>query len=134
MYVSFFVPMLCILLIQKCKPIDLYHDVQRFALILKVNIFFQVFLLIGTTIISQKIVFVVISVALSILLAIGLMFARVAISRESRWMMAVFLLLQAFLLACDIYCFIGLFEYPLTDIWYIGVVYGNVYIETMMIL
>ncbi|GAA5796909.1 hypothetical protein HPULCUR_002287 [Helicostylum pulchrum] len=101
----------------------LYHDVQRFALILKVDIFFQVFLLIGTTIISQKIEFVVISVALSILLAIGLMFARVAVSRESRWMMAVFLLLQAFLLACDVYCFIGLFQYPLTDIWYIGVVY-----------
>ncbi|KAI9273440.1 hypothetical protein EDC94DRAFT_194882 [Helicostylum pulchrum] len=101
----------------------LYHDVQRFALILKVDIFFQVFLLIGTTIISQKIEFVVISVALSILLAIGLMFARVAVSRESRWMMAVFLLLQTFLLACDVYCFIGLFQYPLTDIWYIGVVY-----------
>ncbi|GAA5806765.1 hypothetical protein MFLAVUS_000113 [Mucor flavus] len=107
----------------------LYHDVQRFALILKVNIFFQLFLLIGTTIISRKIAFVVISVAFSILLAIGLMFARVAISRESRWMMSVFLLLQVFLLACDIYCFIGLFEYPLTDIWHIGVVY-----ETMMIL
>ncbi|KAG2236072.1 hypothetical protein INT48_006088, partial [Thamnidium elegans] len=101
----------------------LYHDVQRFALILKVDIFFQVFLLIGTTIISQNIIFVIISVALSVLLAIGLMFARVAISRESRWMMAVFLLLQVFLLACDIYCFLGLFQYPLTEIWYIGVVY-----------
>lgn len=103
----------------------MYHDVQRFALVLKVDIFFQIFLLIGAVIVTQRSVFRILAIVLCVFLAIGLMISRIAITRESHWMMGIFLLLQGLLLACSIYCFVGLFEYPLADVWYIGVVYGN---------
>jgi hypothetical protein len=103
----------------------MYHNVQRFALLLKVDIFFQVFLLIGTAIIAQTTSFQIVCIIMSILIAGSLVLSRIAITRESHWMMGVFLLLQLFLFACDAYILVGLFDYAFSDLWFAGIVYGK---------
>lgn len=101
----------------------MYHNVQWFALVLKVDIFFQVVLLIGVTIITQRVIFRIITSTMSVLIAAGLLLSRIAITRESHWMMCIFLLLQLLLLACNAYCMIGLLAYE--DLWNVGIAYGE---------
>ncbi|KAG2211647.1 hypothetical protein INT47_008744, partial [Mucor saturninus] len=101
---------------------NMYHNVQRFALVLKVDIFFQVMLLIGVAIITGHLIFCILALVLAVLIAVGLFISRIAITRESRWLMYMFLSLQLALLACNIYCIIGLFDYD--DLWNIGIIYS----------
>jgi hypothetical protein len=103
----------------------MYHAVQKFELVLKIDIFFQVFLLIGVAIITEKTSFRVVCIIMTFLMASSLVFSRIAITRESHWMMGIFLFLQLMLFACDVYSMVGLFQYPSTDLWYIGIVYGK---------
>jgi uncharacterized membrane protein len=102
----------------------MYHSVQWFALWLKIDIFFEVVLLIGTAIVTNQTSFRVICIIMAILVAMSLVFSRIAITKESKWMMFVFLFLQITLLSCNIYSLVGLFQYATTDLWYIGIVYG----------
>lgn len=99
----------------------MYHNVQRFALVLKVDIFFQVILLICVAIITRHLIFCIITLVLAVLIAVGLFISRIAITRENRWLMYIFLFLQLGLLASNIYCIIGLFDYK--DLWNIGIIY-----------
>lgn len=102
----------------------MYRTVQKFELMLKIDIFFQVFLLIGVAIITNKTSFRVICSIMAFLMAGSLVLSRIAITRESHWMMSVFLTLQLILFACDAYSLVGLCQYSGPDLWYIGVVYG----------
>lgn len=101
--------------------LDMYHCVQCFALVLKINIFFQVLFLISTSIITHNYVFRIITAVMSGIIMISIVFSRISITRESHWMMCIFLAFQLILLICIAYCIVGLFQY--SDLWTIGMVY-----------
>ncbi|KAK4515744.1 uncharacterized protein ATC70_010697 [Mucor velutinosus] len=101
----------------------MYHTVQWFALWLKIDIYFEVVLLICTAIVTKRLVFQIICIVMVLLVSLSLIFSRIAITKESNWMMFVFLFLQMVLLACNTYSLIGLFEYSTVDLWFTGIVY-----------
>lgn len=101
----------------------MYHNVQRFALVLKVDIFFQVVLLIGVAIITQRLFFRIVTIVLAVSIAVGLILSRIAITRENHWLVYIFLSLQLAILGCNIYCIVGLIQYD--NLWNIGLVYGE---------
>jgi lysylphosphatidylglycerol synthetase-like protein (DUF2156 family) len=103
----------------------MYHNVQWFALLLKIDIFFEVVLLICTAIVTNRTIFRIICIIMAILVAVSLIFSRVAITKESNWMMIVFLLLQIALFSSNLYSLVGLFEYSPQDLWFTGIVYGK---------
>ncbi|KAG2211429.1 hypothetical protein INT46_004717 [Mucor plumbeus] len=102
---------------------NMYHNVQWFALWLKIDIYFEIVLLISTAIVTKRIGFQVICIIMALLVSISLIFSRIAITKESNWMMFVFLFLQIVLLACNVYSLVGLFEYSTADLWFTGIVY-----------
>ncbi|KAI9344748.1 hypothetical protein BD770DRAFT_397419 [Pilaira anomala] len=112
---------------------SIYHSVQKFALILKIDIFFQIFFMVSVVAIANELIFIFICIGLAVMLSIGLILSRVAITRESNWLMAIFLLLQVLLLVCDIYCMVGLFRYPWDAVWYIGVGYVTASIFSIIV-
>jgi len=103
----------------------MYHAVQCFALWLKIDIYFQIVLLICTAIVTKRLAFQIICIVMVLLVSASLVFSRIAITKESNWMMFVFLFLQMVLLACNVYSLIGLFEYSVADLWFTGIIYGN---------
>lgn len=105
----------------------MYQSVQWFALLLKIDIFFQVFLLLGAAIVSDTLPFRLFTIFMAIFIASSMVLSRIAITRESSWMMLIFIALQVVLLGSDIYTLIGLFQYPPLDLWFAGIVYGNSY-------
>jgi hypothetical protein len=111
--------------VTKFTLIDMYHNVQWFALWLKIDIYFEIVLLISTAIVTKRIGFQVICIIMALLVSISLIFSRIAITKESNWMMFVFLFLQIVLLACNVYSLVGLFEYSTADLWFTGIVYGK---------
>ncbi|KAI8638936.1 hypothetical protein BD408DRAFT_422324 [Parasitella parasitica] len=102
---------------------NMYQNVQWFALWLKIDIYFEIVLLIFTTVVSKRLGFQIICIIMTILVSVSLIFARFAITRESNWMMFAFLFLQVMLLVCNIYSLVGLFEYSAVDLWFTGIVY-----------
>lgn len=103
----------------------MYHAVQCFALWLKIDIYFQIVLLICTAIVTKRLAFQIICIVMVLLVSASLVFSRISITKESNWMMFVFLFLQMVLLACNVYSLIGLFEYSVADLWFTGIIYGN---------
>lgn len=105
--------------------IDMYHTVQCFALWLKIDIYFEIVLLICTAIATKRLAFQIICIVMVLLVSLSLIFSRIAITKESNWMLFIFLFLQIMLLACNVYSLIGLFEYSTADLWFTGIIYGN---------
>ncbi|KAL9560102.1 hypothetical protein PS6_000436 [Mucor atramentarius] len=102
---------------------NMYHAVQCFALWLKIDIYFEIVLLICTAIVTKRLAFQIICIVMVLLVSASLVFSRIAITKESNWMMFVFLFLQMVLLACNVYSLIGLFEYSVADLWFTGIIY-----------
>ncbi|KAL9556755.1 hypothetical protein MBANPS3_001736 [Mucor bainieri] len=102
---------------------NMYHTVQCFALWLKIDIYFEIVLLICTAIATKRLAFQIICIVMVLLVSLSLIFSRIAITKESNWMMFVFLFLQVMLLSCNVYSLIGLFEYSTADLWFTGIIY-----------
>ncbi|OAD03702.1 hypothetical protein MUCCIDRAFT_163257 [Mucor lusitanicus CBS 277.49] len=102
---------------------NMYHTVQCFALWLKIDIYFEIVLLICTAIATKRLAFQIICIVMVLLVSLSLIFSRIAITKESNWMLFIFLFLQIMLLACNVYSLIGLFEYSTADLWFTGIIY-----------
>lgn len=106
--------------------VDMYHKVQWFALLLKIDIFFQVFLLVGVAIISTtRLSIFIFSIIMCIAMPCSMVLSRYAITKESHWMMLVFILFQLIMFSSVIYFLAGLFQFPADDLWFAGIVYGT---------
>lgn len=109
----------------------MYHNVQWFALWLKIDIYFEIVLLICTAIVTKRIGFQIICIIMALLVSISSIFSRIAITKESNWMMFVFLFLQMILSACNVYSLVSLFEYSTADLWFTGIIYGKFLLLTV---
>lgn len=103
----------------------MYRDVQWFALLLKIDIFFEVVLLICAAVVTTLIGFRIICIVMATLAAASLIFGRIAVSKESNWMMYVFQFLQLVLFTCFVYSLVGLLKYSNQNLWFTGIVYGT---------
>lgn len=104
---------------------NMYHNVQWFALLLKIDIFFQVFLLVGVAIISTtRLSIFVFSIIMCLAMPCSMVLSRYAITKESRWMMLIFILFQLIMFSSVVYFLVGLFQFPADDLWFAGIVYG----------
>ncbi|CAO3642408.1 unnamed protein product [Mucor hiemalis] len=104
---------------------NMYHNVQWFALLLKIDIFFQVFLLVGVAIISvARLPVFTFSIIMCTIMPCSMILSRFAITKESHWMMLIFILFQLILFGSVAYFLVGLFQFPADDLWFAGIVYG----------
>lgn len=103
--------------------IEMFYKVQWLEFWLKVDIFFELVLIVFVAAITTNLVFRILCIIMAFFIAIGLVMARIAISYESQWMMFGFLFLQLLLFLCNVYSLFGLFLY--SDKWFTGIIFGN---------
>jgi hypothetical protein len=101
----------------------MYHEAQWFTLSLKIDMFFQAILLICGAIASNFVYTHVICALLTVVNILSLLISRLAIAKESHWMMYIFLFSQFLLLCWVIFSLAMLFKYP--TVWATGVIYGK---------
>ncbi|KAI8368021.1 hypothetical protein EDC96DRAFT_506080 [Choanephora cucurbitarum] len=101
----------------------MYNTVQWFALMLKIDTFFEVVLMGCTAIAIRSTTYRVIGGTMVVVLTLALIMARVAITRESRWMMCFFLVTQVGLLAINIFILTELLGASQEMQWFAGIGY-----------
>ncbi|OBZ87801.1 hypothetical protein A0J61_04150 [Choanephora cucurbitarum] len=107
----------------KRKRIGMYNTVQWFALMLKINTFFEVVLMGCAAIATSLTIYRVIGGTMVVVLTFALIMARVAITKESRWMMCFFLVTQIGLLAINIFILTELLDASQEMQWFAGIAY-----------
>lgn len=103
----------------------MFYKVQWLEFWLKVDIFFELVLIIFVSIITTDAIFQILCIVMTLFVAMGLILARIAISYESQWMMFTFLFIQLLLFLCNVYSLFGLLSYSEKERWFTGIIFGN---------
>ncbi|KAI8375798.1 hypothetical protein BD560DRAFT_391930 [Blakeslea trispora] len=101
----------------------MYNVVQWFALMLKIDTFFEIVLMGCATVAAKTIYYRVLGCSMILLLTFALVLARIAITKESRWMMCLFLGIQICLLALNILLLADLLDNSIEMQWFAGIGY-----------
>ncbi|KAI8076680.1 uncharacterized protein B0P05DRAFT_135377 [Gilbertella persicaria] len=102
---------------------NMYNIVQWFALLLKIDIFFEVFIMICTAIVTSAFNYRILCCIMVPVLIVSLILARIAITKENHGMMFIFLFSQVILFAMNIYSSIELLRYSPENQWFAGISY-----------